>query len=182
MAIRKRASSATETDAPPLTNTIRESAQQIWLAGLGAFAKAQAEGGKVFEALVREGQTMQRKTQTAAEEGLQEASSRMSSLASDVGTRAAGQWGRLETLFEDRVATALGKLGMPTAHELATLRARIDELSAQVQALGAAPVSRRSPSRKPVAAKAAARSAARKSARKSVRQPAARKTGQNTGL
>ena len=59
MAIRKRASSATETDAPPLTNTIRESAQQIWLAGLGAFAKAQAEGGKVFEALVREGQTMQ---------------------------------------------------------------------------------------------------------------------------
>ncbi len=171
MATSKRTSSSTtETDISGLTGTIRESAQQIWLAGLGAFAKAQAEGGKVFEALVREGQTMQRKTQTAAEEGLQEASSRMSSLASDVGSRAAGQWGRLETLFEDRVATALGKLGMPTAQELASLRARIDELSAQVQALGAR---RSSPMRKPAAAKTAARPAARKT----VRKPAGKTTG-----
>ena len=51
-----------------LATTIKDSTQQIWLAGLGAFAKAQQEGGKVFEALVREGQTLQRKGQNAAEE------------------------------------------------------------------------------------------------------------------
>ena len=39
----------------PLSSAVRESAQQIWQAGLGAFAKAQGEGGKVFESLVREG-------------------------------------------------------------------------------------------------------------------------------
>ena len=38
-----------------LAGTVKESAQQIWLAGLGAFAKAQEEGSKVFEALVKEG-------------------------------------------------------------------------------------------------------------------------------
>ena len=38
-----------------LTSTIKESTQQIWLAGLGAYAKAQEEGGKIFEALVQEG-------------------------------------------------------------------------------------------------------------------------------
>ena len=54
--------------AVPLSDAVKESAQQIWLAGLGAFSKAQAEGGKVFEALVKEGVNMQRKTQTVAEE------------------------------------------------------------------------------------------------------------------
>ena len=166
---KRSSSSAAESGPSPLTSTIRESAQQIWLAGLGAFAKAQAEGGKVFEALVREGQTVQRKTQAVAEEGLQEASSRMSNLASDMGSRAAGQWGRLETLFEDRVATALGKLGMPTAQELASLRSRIDELSAQVQALERQPVARRSPpARQSTAAKAAARVVPRRTVRKAA--------------
>ena len=45
-----------------LAQTVRESAQQIWLAGLGAYAKAQEEGNKVFDALVKEGETIQKKT------------------------------------------------------------------------------------------------------------------------
>jgi poly(hydroxyalkanoate) granule-associated protein len=171
MATRKRtaSSSATGTDAEAsrLTDTIRESAQQIWLAGLGAFAKAQAEGGKVFEALVREGQAMQRRTQEVAEESAQEAVSRMGSLASEMGARAAGQWGRLETLFEERVATALRKLGMPTARDLAQLQARIDELAAQVQALGG-----QAPAHKPAAK-------ARAATRQTVRRTAAKKAAGN---
>ena len=46
----------------PLAGAVRESAQQTWLAGLGAFSKAQEEGGKVFENLVKEGLTIQRKS------------------------------------------------------------------------------------------------------------------------
>ena len=49
---------------------VKESAQQIWLAGMGAFSRAQAEGTKVFEALVKEGATLQKKTQGMAEEKL----------------------------------------------------------------------------------------------------------------
>ena len=59
--------------AVPLSHAVKESAQQIWLAGLGAFSKAQDEGGKVFESLVKEGVNMQRKTQTVAEERITEA-------------------------------------------------------------------------------------------------------------
>ena len=51
-----------------LTGTVKDSAQQIWLAGLGAFNKAQSEGNKVFETLVKEGLSIQRKTQAVAEE------------------------------------------------------------------------------------------------------------------
>ena len=51
-----------------LAQTVRESAHQIWLAGLGAYSKAQEEGNKVFDALVKEGETIQKKTRKAADE------------------------------------------------------------------------------------------------------------------
>jgi poly(hydroxyalkanoate) granule-associated protein len=118
-----------------LSNTVKESAQQIWLAGLGAFSKAQEEGGKVFEALVREGVTIQRKTQAAAEEKLSEASTRMSSMATDLSSKASGQWDKLETIFEERVSRALKKLGVPTAREIDQLAARVEELNRTVASL-----------------------------------------------
>ncbi|HEX6829199.1 MAG TPA: phasin family protein, partial [Burkholderiales bacterium] len=62
-----------------LVRQVKESGHEIWLAGLGAFSKAQEEGGKVFEALVKEGVTLQKRTQAAAEEKLSEATTRMAS-------------------------------------------------------------------------------------------------------
>ena len=121
--------------AHDLPRMARESAQQVWLAGLGAFAKAQQEGGKVFEALVREGQALQRKTQDAAGEQLSEAAQRMGHLASGLGERAAGQWDRLEGIFEERVSKALQRLGVPTAQEVQALHERIDALTQELQAL-----------------------------------------------
>ena len=55
-----------------LAMMIRESANQIWLAGLGAFSKAQQEGGKKFEALVAEGERVQERIKAAADERLAE--------------------------------------------------------------------------------------------------------------
>ena len=71
-----------------LASTVKDSAQQIWLAGLGAFSKAQEEGGKVFDALVKEGVSLQRKTQAVAEEKIGEVTSRMSNMAGDVSAKA----------------------------------------------------------------------------------------------
>jgi len=117
--------------------SIKESAQQIWLAGLGAFAKAQEEGGKVFDNLVKEGTSLQRKTQAAAEERISEATSRMATMATDISSKASGQWDKLESIFEDRVAKALNKLGVPSAKEIDVLIKRIDELNRSVAKLSA---------------------------------------------
>lgn len=117
------------TPAPgDLPRMARESAQQIWLAGLGAFAKAQEEGGKVFKALVQEGMALQRTTQHTTEAQWSEAAQRMGSLASGLGARAAGGWDRLEGIFEERVSKALRRLGVPTAGELQALRERVEAL------------------------------------------------------
>jgi len=114
---------------------IRDSAQQIWLAGLGAFTKAQQEGAKAFESLVKDGLGAQKKTQTAAEDGFAQARSKVAGFADDFSEKAAGQWGKLENIFEERVARALEKLGMPSAAEVAALQARVDALSAQLERL-----------------------------------------------
>lgn len=173
----------------PLSDAIKDSAQQIWLAGLGAFSKAQAEGGKAFDTLVKEGMSIQRKTQAVAEDRISEASHRVTGMATDISSKAAGQWDKLENIFEDRVAKALNKLGVPSARDVEALLERIDGLSRQVQALGGEPAPARQPAtrklvaRKPAAKKAAAEEtttaapAKSKPARKAAtRKTAARKT------
>ncbi|MBV7428789.1 MULTISPECIES: phasin family protein [unclassified Acidovorax] len=178
-----------------LSSTVKDSAQQIWLAGLGAFSKAQEEGGRVFEALVKEGLTIQRKTQAVAEEKITEATSRVTTMASDIGSKAQGQWDKLENIFEDRVAKALSKLGVPSARDLQALSARVDALAkggkaAPAKAAAAAKPAAKAPAKKAPAKKAAPAKAAAKPAAKAAsakkaaaKKPAARAaadTGANT--
>ena len=111
---------------------MKESAQQIWLAGMGAFAKAQAEGRQVFDALVKEGAALQKKTQGVAEEKFGDVTSKMTSMADDVTAKAGKQWDKLESIFEERTAKAMKKLGVPSSKDVEALMARIDALSAQV--------------------------------------------------
>ncbi len=120
-----------------LKESVKDSAQQIWQAGLGAFTRAQAEGSKAFESLVKEGVSMQRKTQAVAEEKINEATTKVSSMATGISTKASGQWDKLENIFEDRVAKALNKLGVPSAKDVNALIARIDELNRAVEKLSA---------------------------------------------
>lgn len=158
---------ATESDQAPLGASVKDSAQQIWQAGLGAFAKAQAEGTRAFEALVKEGTALQRKTQAATEEKINEATSRMSSMATDISAKASGQWDKLESIFEERVAKALNKLGVPSAKDISVLIARIDELNQSVQKLsGAAPAGSRAPARKSAAKPATKKTAAKPTAKR----------------
>ena len=145
-----------------LAGTVKESAQQIWLAGLGAFSKAQEEGGKVFDALVREGVSIQKRTQNVAEEKLSEATSRMASMASDLSNKASGQWDKLETIFEERVSRALKKLGVPAARDIDDLVDRIDELQRTVASLQGGGA-RKTAAKRP-AGKTAGKTAARKRA------------------
>src|SRR4051812_5274504 len=153
--------SAGSTDAKnaQLASTVKESAQQIWLAGLGAFSKAQEEGGKVFEALVKEGTALQRKTQAAAEEKISEATNRMATMAADVSSKASGQWGKLEDIFEERVSRALKKLGVPTNKDIDALVARIDELNRSVTKMSGGKGATKAGSSKPTAKRASRKSA-----------------------
>ena len=168
-----------------LAQAVRASAQQIWLAGMGAFSKAQQGRHKVFESLIKEGSSLQRKTQSAAEDKIGEVTERMSAMAGDVSARAGQHWDKLESIFEQRTAKAMSRLGVPTAKDVDALIRRVDELAAAVQRLSQsapaaaakrAATSAAAPPARPAraAAKAAANAATKKTPRKAsatARQP-----------
>ena len=125
------ASATPDSNTPP--------AQHVWLAGLGAMAKAQEQGSKAIEALLNDGLAFQRKSQAEAQQRLHEATERLSHLASDFGQQATGRVDKLEHLFEDRVAKALHRLGMPTLLDIQMLSARVAQLESQLAALKTPP-------------------------------------------
>ena len=163
--VKKLKAGSTSKADNQLAAAVRASAQQIWLAGLGAFAKAQEEGTKVFEVLVKEGRNIQKRTRAMTEEKLGEVTGKVSKVAGDLSKQATDSWDRLEQVFEERVARALNRLGVPTNADIQELIAQVEALNASVQALGG----------KPAAPRATARAAARRpAARKVVAAKAAR--------
>ncbi len=155
-----------------LAGQVKESAHQIWLAGMGAFARAQAEGTKVFETLVQEGTSLQKKTQTAAEGKINEVTSKMTNMAGDVQAKAGQHWDKLESIFEDRTSKAMHKLGVPSAKDVAAMVARIDALSAQVAKLSKAAPAKAAQVKAP-SAKAAPAQPAKPAAKRAARKPSA---------
>ena len=144
-----------------LGRSITESAQQIWLAGMGAFNRAQAEGGKLFESLVRDGLSLE---QTARKFTGARADMVRDAVEGTVGQareRAADTWDKLEKVFEDRVQRALVKLGVPGRDDLNALTERVERLTAELRKANATPgaAARAKAARKPAAKKPAARKA-----------------------
>mgnify|MGYP001328592774 CR=1 FL=1 len=120
----------TIVEAPAVAN-IRESANRIWLAGLGAFAKTQEESEKLFQALVKEGEGVEKRAKQAAEAQFEEAKGKVVEFRG----KANEQFDRLEELFQERVAQVLHRLGVPTQDDIQELTKRVEALNESVMAL-----------------------------------------------
>lgn len=154
-----------------LATAVRESAEQIWLAGLGAFAKAQQEGTKVFEALVREGDILQRRTRAVTEERIEEVAGRFTEAATQFTRQATQSWDRLEQVFEDRVARALSHLGVPSARDIRELTEMLQALNERIAELDTLPAAQPRAPRVKAAVPPAAQGSAGSSARRSRKKP-----------
>ena len=122
-------------DGSSLSQSVLKSSHQIWLAGLGAFAKAQTGGVKVFETLVKQGASLEAKTRQAAAATADAAREAATSKAKEMHAMAGGTWDKLEQVFQERVARALGQLGVYTSSDVERLTTRVNELSEAVNAL-----------------------------------------------
>ncbi len=143
---------------------IRESGNQIWLAGLGAYARAGEEGREIFETLVAQGEELESRTRDeiirqvkATEEtfgalkekagaGLEKVRDRYEEKLAPVLERARAEAGRarekaetalerVERVFDTRVSGALARLGVPSATAVSELNRKLDELEARIQRL-----------------------------------------------
>jgi poly(hydroxyalkanoate) granule-associated protein len=142
-----------------------ENVQQIWLAGMGAIAKAQKEGPSAFTDAVAEGLKLLDRSRSNAEQAIRDAFEvAQESVQTRFGSardQAAETWDNLEALFQSRVQKALNQIGVPSADEIRILTRRVAELNGSVQALSAKQVSARRAAAKRTAAKAAGKRRAR---------------------
>lgn len=154
---RKTASSAKnenlQAQAERLSKSLGESAQQVWLAGVGAFGRAQSEGTKLFETLVKEGLSLEQTTRKLAGGKAQVMRDAVETTVGQARERASDTWDRLEKVFEERVQRALRRLEVPSREDLSTLIERVEELNAELRKLGGVPAgkpkaARKSPARK----------------------------------
>jgi poly(hydroxyalkanoate) granule-associated protein len=122
-------------DNKDISQSVLDSSRQIWLAGLGAFSRAQAEGTKVFETLVKQGETLEAKTRKAASDTAAMARGAATAKVREVQKGVGGTWDKLEQVFEDRVERALSKLGVYTQNDVVRLSQRVDALSDAVNEL-----------------------------------------------
>jgi poly(hydroxyalkanoate) granule-associated protein len=150
-----------------ISKAVLESSHQIWLAGLGAFAKAQEGGKQVFDMLVKQGEVLEAKTRTAAAQTADAAREAAKAKAKEMQTMAGGTWDKLEQVFEDRVSRALARLGVYTSSDVERLSERVNELSEAVNALLKAQGIRRKPPASPTQrmVKGAVRNATRTAAK-----------------
>jgi poly(hydroxyalkanoate) granule-associated protein len=132
---------------------IRDSAQKIWLAGLGAFERAKSEGPRMFDALVDQGKGLRDRAAEAADQALR--------AVREQAGEAQGRWDKLEQVFEDRVSRSLQRLGVLTTREVGDLSRQVEELNQQVREMMKA---RSGQARKAAAGRAAKRPAKRKKA------------------
>ncbi len=128
-------SASTEKKPAKLAETLVGSANEIWLAGLGAFAKAQSEGKKIYDRLIDEGKDFEKLFKSVPQKAVKDVKSSVSSTVSSAKKRASDSWDKLEDVFEKRVEKSLKSLGVPTNNELGDLMKRIDSLTKEVSKL-----------------------------------------------
>jgi poly(hydroxyalkanoate) granule-associated protein len=164
--------SSTAADSD-MGKAVTDSAQKIWLAGLGAYERAKAEGPKMFDTLVEQGKGLRDKAREAADQALKSVRE---------GASGAGQrFDKLEQVFEDRVSKSLNRLGVLTRGEVKDLSNQVRRLTDDVRSLMKKQAGAGSKAKRSGAAKAGAAKRKAKRAASSVKRSAAQRTRKRAG-
>ena len=122
-----------------VTNDVRESAHKIWLAGLGALSVAEDEGTKLFKRLVKEGESFEKRSR----DGFKKVQDTVETKVEDVRDAAESSWDKFGANVDERIASTLKRLGVPSRHEIQRLTKRVEELTKKVDALKPKPAAKR---------------------------------------
>ncbi|QLC73475.1 phasin family protein [Pseudomonas sp. LPB0260] len=135
VAIKKKAEVEAEAKAGVLGD-VKVYARKVWLAGLGAYAKAGQEGAEYFKELVKAGEGVEEQGKKLVGEQVEAANSQLDGVknrVSSVKGKVDVQIDKIEKAFDNRVAGALKRIGIPTKQDIEELSAKLDELGALLE-------------------------------------------------
>jgi poly(hydroxyalkanoate) granule-associated protein len=117
--------------AKDLQEDVKDSAQKIYLAGLGALTVAGEEGNKLFKTLVERGEKF--------ESGAKIPTDGLKNTAETVKGRASDIYNKIEDMVNDQVGFALQRLGVPTRDEINNLSQQVDALREAIEKMAEKP-------------------------------------------
>jgi len=106
-----------------IAQMVKNSAHQIWLAGLGAFIQAQQENNDLFNELVNKGEEAEKRCREDKQNCHQHL------------PKPNNHWNKIEYSFEERVAQAVSHLDLPSRQELHSLNQQVKTLSEHLKEL-----------------------------------------------
>ncbi len=112
-----------------IAGNLMDSANQVWLASLGVFAKTQEGGSQFIQTLIRMGEKMEARTRKAANAQVKF----MQVKVDKVKHQASQKLNKLEQVFQDRVTWALSRLGVPTNEDVKGIMKRLENLDANIK-------------------------------------------------
>lgn len=124
-----------EDNANTFASDVKNYTHQIWLAGLGAYAKAGKEGADYFKKLVSEGEAVEKQGKELVSNQVEAANSRIESFKEKVQKKTGGRFNKVEEVFDERVASTLSRIGIPSKKDIDQLSAKLDDLSAALKSL-----------------------------------------------
>lgn len=108
----------------------RKYTKQIWLAGLGAFSRAEEEGNKLFDSLVQVGEELESKTSEIADQTVEKVSEKAKESVTDTKDK-------VEKLIDNSVHHSLNRIGLVTLKDVQYLERLILQLHEKIDLLTA---------------------------------------------
>ena len=128
-----------------LQQDIMESAHKVWLAGLGAVAMAEQEGGKFFTNLMEKGEKLEKKSKQKVDQA--------KGTVAGMKTVAESYWETFGRTVDDRMTAVIHRIGVPTKDEIESLTKKVQDLTVAVDKLRTKQAAKPKPAAKKAAAK-----------------------------
>ena len=167
-----------ESKAKQRVNEFTEQLDNVFLAGLGAFANAQKMGSETFESLVKDGEKFRKEASKKTEKLIDDVQDSVREMRDDAEERAEGlldrvrdrsKLNKLQSAFDKRVADAMDRMNVPSKNDIDQINRKLNKILKSVETKAKKPAAKKkTASKKATTTKTAATKPATQSASKAA--------------
>ena len=157
-----------ESKAKQTVSEITEQLDNVFLAGLGAFANAQKMGTETFESLVKDGEKFRKDASKKTEKLIDDVQDSVREMRDDAEEKAEGlldrvrdrsKLNKLQSAFDKRVADAMDRMNVPSKNDIDKINRKLDKILRSMESKSKKPAAKKAPAKKAATKKATTKKA-----------------------